>query len=121
VNIRLNQKTRNSLWWLIISVDYNYSRIRIEEHELTTEGITLWLEDTEDFKDTIDECLEIFIPLPAFASFIRTNKFNSYRTQRMHPEKKFLYDIDVEINSPLRWYEQDATTTDGRAGAGKRC
>ena len=32
--IKLNQKLKDALWWLVISVDYDYSRISIADHEI---------------------------------------------------------------------------------------
>jgi len=59
--IKIVQKLKDQLWWLTISVDYEYSRIAIGEHDLTDETPTLWLEDKHDFKDSFDECLQVDI------------------------------------------------------------
>ena len=48
--IKLNQKLKNELWWLVIGVDYDYSRISIADHEISGDTLTLWLEDKQDFK-----------------------------------------------------------------------
>jgi hypothetical protein len=42
--IKLTQKLKDQLWWMIISVDYDYSRITVADHELNTDTLTLWLE-----------------------------------------------------------------------------
>lgn len=57
--IKLNQKTKDELWWLIIFVEYDYSRISIAEHEIAGEVLTLWLEDKHDFKNSLDECMQL--------------------------------------------------------------
>ncbi|XHR92560.1 hypothetical protein ACFJIV_19690 [Mucilaginibacter sp. UC70_90] len=59
--IKISQKLKSQLWWLIISVDYDYSRITIAEHDIADEVLTLWLEDKQDFKNSIDECLQVDI------------------------------------------------------------
>jgi hypothetical protein len=48
--IKITQKLKDQLWWLIISVDYDYSGIAIADHDLTDDALTLWLEDKHDFK-----------------------------------------------------------------------
>ncbi|QJD95145.1 hypothetical protein HH214_04255 [Mucilaginibacter robiniae] len=112
--IKLNTKTRNELWWLIISVDYNYGRIAIADHELNGQHLILWLEDKQDYKNTLDECLQLHIPVKQFAKFIKSKKFNSYKGARMHPQKKYVYTAEISISEPLPWYQQDATPTEQR-------
>lgn len=107
--ITLNQKLRNELWWLIISVDYTYSRIAIADHELNSQTLTIWLEDKQDFKNTLDECLKLEIPIKQFARFIKSDNLNTYETTLMHPQKKYLYLTRVTINEPIQWYLRDAT------------
>lgn len=107
--IPMNQKTRNELWWLIISVDYNYSRIAIADHELNGQTLTLWLEDKQDFKNTLDECLQLHIPVKHFARLIKTENMNSYEGQRTHAKKKYVYSTRIAINEPIKWYNYDAT------------
>lgn len=97
------------MWWLIISVDYDYSRISIADHELTEEGLTLWLEDKQDFKNTLDECLKADIPLKQFAKFIKSENLNSYEGSKMHATKNYVYRSRIEINEPIAWYLDDAT------------
>jgi hypothetical protein len=48
--IKLNQKLKDALWWLLISVDYDYSRISIADHDIDGDVMTLWLEDKQDLK-----------------------------------------------------------------------
>jgi hypothetical protein len=110
--IKINQQTRNELWWLIISVDYNYSRIAIADHELNGQTLTLWLEDKQDYKNTLDECLQLHIPVKQFAKVIKTQGLNNYEGNRMHPKKKFVYTTRIQINEPMQWYLCDATPTE---------
>ena len=69
--IKINQKLKDQLWWLIITVDYNYSRICIADHELSDDSLTLWLEDKHDFKNSLDECLQLDISVKNFAQVIK--------------------------------------------------
>ena len=97
---------------MIISVDYDYSRISIADHEMGEEAITLWLEDKQDFKNTLDECLELVLPFKAFAKVIRAEGMNSYEGTKMHPRKGFIYKTRIEVNEPIRWYKEDASLTE---------
>ncbi|MBS7564685.1 hypothetical protein KHS38_09740 [Mucilaginibacter sp. Bleaf8] len=110
--ITLTPKIKNELWWLIISVDYNYSRIAIAEHEINGQHLTIWLEDKQDFKNTLEECLKLDIPLKQFKKFIKLANLNCYEGTRMHPKKQFLYKTLIPINDPLQWYLNDATPTE---------
>lgn len=110
--MKLNPKTKDPLWWLLISVDYDYSRITIADHDITGENLTLWLEDKEDFKNTLDECLQLDVPLKEFAKVIRNENLNSYEGTKMHPKKGFLYKTRIEINEPILWYQHDASLTE---------
>jgi len=107
--IKLSQKLRDKLWWLIISVDYDYSRISIAEHELEEDRLILWLEDKQDFKNSLDDCLQLDIKLKHFAQLIKAENLNSYEGTKMHPVKKFLYKTRIEINEPIAWYINDAS------------
>ena len=107
--IKISQKLKDKLWWLIISVDYDYSRITIADHDLTEDILTLWLEDKHDFKNTLDECLQVDIPVKQFAKIIKDEQLNSYEGSKMHPTKNYLYKASIEINAPIRWYQDDAT------------
>jgi hypothetical protein len=107
--IKIAQKLKDQLWWLIITVDYNYSRISIADHELTDDTLTLWLEDKHDFKNSLDECLQLDISVKNFAKIIKTENLNSYEGQRLHPNKQFVYKTCVQINEAITWYKQDAT------------
>jgi hypothetical protein len=107
--IKLTQKLKDELWWLVISVDYDYSRISIAEHEINGDYLTLWLEDKQDFKNTLDECLQLDISLKNFAKMIRAEGLNSYEGTKMHPKKGFLYKTRIEFNEPITWYREDAS------------
>jgi hypothetical protein len=110
--IKLTQKLKDKLWWMIISVDYEYSRISVADHELNGETLTLWLEDKHDFKNSLDECLQLDITAKQFAKVIRAENLNSYEGTKMHPKKNFVYKTRIEINEPIRWYQEDASLTE---------
>ncbi|MDB5140483.1 MAG: hypothetical protein JWR12_2399 [Mucilaginibacter sp.] len=110
--IKISQKLKNKLWWLVISVDYDYSRISIADHDFNGETLTLWLEDKHDFKNTLDECLEVNIPAGHFAKLIKDENLNSYNGSKMHPVKAYVYKTRVEINEAIAWYQDDATLTE---------
>lgn len=110
--IKLNQKLKDELWWLVISVDYDYSRISIADYEINGETLTLWLEDKQDFKNSLDECLQLDISLKNFAKMIRADNLNSYEGTKMHPKGNYLYKTRIEINEPIKWYREDASETE---------
>jgi hypothetical protein len=110
--IRINQKLKDKLWWLVISVDYDYSRITIADHDINDDALTLWLEDKHDFKNTLDECLLVDIAGKEFAKLIRAENLNSYEGSKMHPTKNYVYKTRIEINEPIAWYLYDATQTE---------
>lgn len=110
--IKIAQKIKTQLWWLIITVDYNYSRICVADHDLTDDTLTLWLEDKQDFKNSLDECLKLDISLKSFAKVITAENLNSYEGQRLHPNKQFVYKTRVQINEAIAWYQHDATLTE---------
>ena len=110
--IKINQKLKDKLWWLIISVDYDYSRITVADHDFNDDTLTLWLEDKHDFKNSLDECLQVIIPAKQFARLIRTENLNSYEGNKMHPTKNFVYKTRIEISEPVTWYLDDATLTE---------
>ena len=115
--IKIPQKLKDKLWWLVISVDYDYSRITIAEHEFDDDTLTLWLEDKQDFKNSLDECLQVDISLKQFAKVIKTENLNSYEGTKMSRGrgiKNFMYKTRIEINEPVTWYKDDATLTEQR-------
>jgi hypothetical protein len=110
--IKISQKLKDKLWWMIISVDYDYSRISVADHELNADTLTLWLEDKHDFKNSLEECLQLDITTRQFAKIIRAENLNSYEGTKMHPKKNFIYKARIEINEPIRWYQEDASITE---------
>jgi len=110
--MKLTQKIKDQLWWLIITVDYDYSRISIADHEINGDTLTLWLEDKQDFKNSLDDCLQLDLPLKQFAKVIRNENLNSYEGSKMHPKKNFVYKTRIEINEPIKWYHEDASPTE---------
>jgi hypothetical protein len=106
--IKLSQKLKDELWWLVISVGYDYSRICIAEHEINGDYLTFWLEDKQDFKNSLDECLQLDITLKNFGKVIRAEGLNSYEGTKVHPKKGFAYKARIEVNEPIRWYREDA-------------
>ena len=110
--IKISQKLKDKLWWLIISVDYDYSRITIAEHEFDEETLILWLEDKQDFKNSLDECLRIDISAKQLEKIIKAENLNSYEGTKMHPIKNFIYKTRIEINDPISWYRDDASLTE---------
>ena len=110
--IKINQKLKDKLWWLVISVDYDYSRITIADHDFNDDTLTLWLEDKHDFKNSLDECLQVDLPAKQFAKVIKSENLNSYEGSKMHPTKNFVYKTRIEINAPVSWYLDDATLTE---------
>ncbi|PTQ94908.1 hypothetical protein C8P68_106122 [Mucilaginibacter yixingensis] len=107
--INISHKLKNELWWLIISVDFDYSRIAIADHELSSDTLTLWLEDKQDYKNSLDECLQLTIHAKQFARLIKAENLNSYEGTKIHPKKKFVYQSRITINEPLQWYKDDAS------------
>ncbi|NNU33582.1 hypothetical protein HK413_04465 [Mucilaginibacter sp. S1162] len=110
--IKITQKLKDKLWWMIISVDYDYSRISVADHELNADTLTLWLEDKHDFKNSLEECLQLDITTKQFAKIIMAENLNSYEGEKMHPGKNFMYKTRIEINEPIRWYQEDASLTE---------
>src|ERR1700744_619763 len=110
--IKISQKLKDKLWWLIISVDYEYSRITVADHDFNGETLTLWLEDKQDFKNSLDDCLQLDIPAKQFAKLIKAENLNSYEGSKMHPTKNYIYRTRIEINEPIAWYLDDASQTE---------
>jgi hypothetical protein len=110
--IKLNQKLKDELWWLVISVDYDYSRISIADHEINGDMLSLWLEDKHDFKNSLDECLLLDVSLKNFAKMIKTENLNSYEGTQIHPKANYAYKTRIEINEPIKWYREDASATE---------
>jgi len=115
--IKITKNLKDKLWWLIIAVDYDYSRITIAENEIDDEMLILWLEDKQDFKNSLDDCLQVDISLKQFAKVIKMENLNSYEGTKMSRGsgvKNFIYKTRIEINDPINWYKDDATPTEQR-------
>jgi hypothetical protein len=110
--INISQKLKDQLWWMIISVDYDYGRISVADHELNDGTLTLWLEDKHDFKNSLDECLQLDIAAKQFAKLIKDENLNSYEGSKMHPTKNYVYKTRIEVNEAIAWYLDDATLTE---------
>jgi len=110
--IKITQKLKDHLWWLIINVDYDYSRITVADHEINDDILTLWLEDKHDFKNSLDECLQVDLSIKQFAKVIKAENMNSYEGTKTHPKKGFAYKARIEINEPIKWYLEDASPND---------
>lgn len=110
--IIITKQLKDQLWWLVISVDYDYSRIIIAEHELNDDVLTLWLEDKHDFKNSLDDCLQLEISEKQFSKIIKAENFNSYEGRKIHPTKNFVYKTRVNINEPITWYLENATAVE---------
>jgi len=72
-------------------------------------NLTLWLEDKHDFKNSLDDCLQVDLNLKQFAKLIAAENLNSYEGTKMHPTKKFVYKDRIEISKPIKWYLEDAS------------
>ena len=110
--MKINKTLKNQLWWLVISVDYDYSRITIADHDINGDTLTLWLEDKHDYKNSLDECLQLDISTKQFAKLIKDENFNSYEGSKMHPTKNYVYKTRIEINAPIAWYLNDASAAE---------
>lgn len=102
------QRTTSDLLMLMLSVNFDKSRIIIAEHEISEHFLTVYLEDSNDFKNTLEECLMYKLPVSQFASIITNEKLNSYPGVK-YTESGRAYDADIEINEPISWYNEDAT------------
>lgn len=107
--ITLNKETQTKLSWLLLSVFYDYDRIIIAEHEINDQELTLFLEDKQDFKSDLSECLEVKISCDEFASFIEKGNHNKY-AGISYSKNGRAFDGLIVVDEPLKWYHNDATT-----------
>ena len=56
--------------------------------------------------------MQVDLSLKQFAKTIATENLNSYEGTKMHPTKKFVYKDRIEINKPIKWYQEDASPTE---------
>lgn len=110
--IKIPHKLKTELWWLIISVDFDYSRIAIADHEINGEVLTFWLEDKQNYKNSLDECLQADIHLKQFARLIKAEGLNSYEGTCTHANGNSSYRTRVAINDPINWYKDDASSAE---------
>lgn len=97
-----------SLLSLLCSVNFDKERIIIAEQERTVEGLTLYLEDKYDRKETLDETVLVEVSNEQFAEFIVKNELNSY-PGTLFSESGRPYAGRIVISEPLDWYDQDAS------------
>jgi hypothetical protein len=103
------QKTNSDLLMLLVSANFDKSRITIAEHELSENFLTLYLEDKEDFKSNLEDTLMYKLPVSQFSAIIKSEGLNSYEGTMYNEHSSFTYTARVEIKEPIKWYEQDAT------------
>ncbi len=99
----------SSLLSLFCSVNFDKDRIVVAEHELTDSALIIYLEDRDDFKSTLDETVMVELPVAEFAKLIATSGINSYDGVKYSHSGR-AYDARIEINEPIAWFEEDATT-----------
>ena len=82
---------------------------KLADEIAANDTLTLWLEDKHDFKNSLDDCLQVDISAKQFAKIIRAENINSYEGTKIHPTKNFMYKTRIEINDPITWYLDDAS------------
>lgn len=102
------QETNSGLLSLMLSVNFDRSRVVIADHEITDNFLRVYLEDKEDFKSGISDCLMYSMPISQFASIISSEGLNSY-PGTLFTERGRSYEGRIEINEPIQWYNEDAT------------
>lgn len=107
-NAKELQKTNAELLKLLISVNFDKSRIVIAEYELSDNFLTLYLEDKEDIKADLSDTLMYKLPVSKFAEIIRSENLNSYEGVKF-TESGRSYNAQIEMNEPIAWFEQDAS------------
>jgi hypothetical protein len=104
-----SQEKTTKIFNLITAVDFDFNRIVEADNDLTQATFTIWVEDKHDFKSTIDECLEIVIPVSDFEAFIKAGKYNTYKGQKKS-ENGRIYEAEIELAPALEYYNVFATT-----------
>ncbi len=106
----INPKTRQQLFALLTSVDFDLKRISIADDDLTDASITLLLEDKDNPKTQLDECVELIIGIHEFAAFIAKEKHNYYSRDSFTKDGTgHAFKEEVMINEPIPFYTGDAT------------
>lgn len=104
----INPKIKEEIFDLLVSTDFDVKRIVIADQELTDAALVLRIEDKENPKGRLDECIELPIAINELIAFISKNNHNTYewfsksRGGRMFKDR-------VMINEPLAFYIQDAS------------
>lgn len=106
--ITINQETKTALILLLASTDNDLSRISIADNELNETVLILWLEDKQDFKNSLEECVAVNIPVEEFAKYIRDEELNAYQGTKERKDHS-IYKCMIEINEPIDYYLSDAT------------
>jgi len=104
----IDQKTKEALFNLLTSVDFDLKRIVIAEHEIDANVITLLLEDSQNIAPSFAECLHLEISLEEFAKLISKKGHNSYEGTKKTESGRY-YKGRVEIAEPIKFYTNDAT------------
>lgn len=105
----IKKETKDELFSLVTSADFDLKRIVIADYEIDDHCLTLYLEDKNDFKETFDQCVQLNISIEEFGAFIKRNEYNSYAGTNVH-SKGFIYPTRIEINQPIKFYREDATS-----------
>ena len=100
------KKANTELLSLFCSVNFDKNRINIAESDWNGEKLTLWLEDKQDFKEQLDDCVIVEVSSDKFAKIIADEKLNTYEAEKYRDG--YAYAADVEINKPIAWFEEDA-------------
>lgn len=106
--ITLTQKTAEQILLFFMSTDYTHSRVTIAEYDLNEQNLTLYIEDKQDFKSQLDQCLIIEVPVTELAYFIDKGNYNKYEGRKASRSGR-VFDGLVKIDEPLNWLNNDAT------------
>jgi hypothetical protein len=102
------QRTNMSLLSLFCAANFDPNRIHIADHDLSDHFLTLYLEDKNNIKSTLDETLMFKLPISKFEEIILAEELNSYEGI-LYSEHGRPYDGRIMINEPIKWFTQDAT------------
>ncbi|WP_114937527.1 hypothetical protein [Mucilaginibacter endophyticus] len=102
------QRTNMSLLSLFCAANLDPKRIQIADLDLSECFLTLYLEDAQDIKATLDETLMFKLPVSKFAEIISAEGFNSYEGTRFS-ESGRAYTDRIVIAESIQWFKQDAT------------
>lgn len=105
----ISETQQSQLFNLFIEVGGNYNRISIAENYLNDDFLMLYLEDKKNIKEHLDQCVIVELPLDDFAKFIKDGNYNKYQGRCLSQTER-PFDGLIEIDEPIRWFENDATT-----------